>query len=109
MDDVTDMKKNNMLSAGHSPNLEAFQAYHPLIYPGAKIQDPFYVAGIKILSGIRSTRDSRDNYALNSYDEFLYIFPTWPDSLSFNLREVVVNTNAELGPNTYPDLNFQDF
>jgi len=64
---------------------------HDVVYSSLKFQEEELINLNKISRFL-------SNESYNTENDFLYIFPLWPDNLSFNIHEGVVNNHSSSNP-----------
>jgi hypothetical protein len=108
MKDLSTSGYNNASFTGDPTDLITGNSYAPLLFPSSKTMEVLNPGANSTTQGIMGPDILSFAGTLEDY-EFFYIFPIWPDSLSFPLREVVVNSNSEMNSISYPDLALQEF
>jgi len=70
-----------------------------MIYPASSSSTPDLINGeINVLSTLQKSSESQYIELLENNNELLYIYPIFPDTLSYTMYEVIVNHDTRLSP-----------
>ena len=79
-----------------------------LIYPAGSNANQNLNGNINLVSSLQKSSESEYIELLEKNNELLYIFPIFPDTLSFSLYEVIVNHDTRVSP-ANPIFKFSDY
>jgi len=69
-----------------------------MIYPASSSSTPSLNGEINVVSTLQKSSESQYIELLENNNELLYIFPIFPDTLSYTMYEVIVNHDARVSP-----------
>ena len=69
-----------------------------MIYPASSSSTPSLNGEINVVSTLQKSSESQYIELLENNNELLYIFPIFPDTLSYTMYEVIVNHDTRVSP-----------
>lgn len=67
-----------------------------MIYPASSTSSPNANGTFNVVNAVQRSSESQYIELLENNNELLYIFPIFPDTLSFTLNEVIVNHDTRV-------------